>query len=71
MDSLCILCDEQGIERPGTIDEFGNGPWCRACFARESEQAWERFCADFYGGSGPVTQREQYQAAAKQKREQR
>lgn len=34
-----------------------------------SEAAYERECSRFYGGDGPVTQQEQYLAAAAMKRE--
>ena len=33
------------------------------------EAAYERFCEDFYGGSGPMTLDEQHRAAWLQKRE--
>lgn len=35
----------------------------------ESEAAYESFVSDFYGGEGPCTQEEHYQAAARERRE--
>jgi hypothetical protein len=41
---------------------------CDDCVQDESESAHERWVADYYGGSGPSTVQERYQAAAEQKR---
>lgn len=49
----------------------GGGFLCGNCYTREAERAFEVMLDDYYGGSGPVTLDEQYQAAAKVKREQR
>ncbi len=61
----CLSC-----AKPTTLgDEDYNDPYCsEACFAEheqgEAEAAYERQLESFYGGDGPVTVHEQYQAAA-------
>lgn len=42
---------------------------CEADYeVNRSERAYEDFCSDYYGGSGPVTQREHDEAAWAEKR---
>jgi hypothetical protein len=56
-DGLCSAC-------------IGDGPAkcpCDACSSK-AERAWDSFCSDFYGGSGPVTADEQHLAAHDAKR---
>lgn len=67
---LCERCEDQGRERPATYLE---GSWrlCESCRDAVAEQQHEDRIADYYGASTPQTIDEQYQAAAKQKREQR
>jgi hypothetical protein len=68
MNELCERCLEDGIQKSGTVDEFGNGPWCDDCRSSQAEAAHERMLEDFYGGCGPVTIHEQCAAADKQRR---
>lgn len=49
----------------------GGGFLCDNCATNLAEAAHERMLENYYGGSQPVTLDEQYQAAAKLKREQR
>lgn len=60
----CEHCDSA----PATHEHYGEH-YCDDCFDAASEAAWERFCEDFYGGSGAVTVLEQYDAAQRQRRE--
>lgn len=74
MPHLCLRCLERDepVERLGTMDEYNiQGPYCDDCWSDLSEAAHERWLEDYYGGSGPVTIQEQYDAAAKVKRESR
>lgn len=67
----CERCEEKHDRiREATYVEHG---WalCDDCLTTESEAAHERMLEDYYGGSGPVTVQEQYDAAAKVKRENR
>lgn len=41
---------------------------CFVAWENEQEAAYDRMCADFYGGSGPVTQRERWVADSAKKR---
>ena len=67
--SLCEICEEKGIEREGTKPSGWDTVMCEDCQDRASEAAWESFMEDYYGGGGPVTINEQYQAAAKERAE--
>jgi hypothetical protein len=67
---LCEKCLEDAIERTATDDRWGV-KLCGSCATSDDEAAYERSMEDYYGGSGPVTMQEHYDAAAKQKREQR
>ena len=68
----CQPCEEKHDRiRPGTRCSTWEEPMCEDCRDAASEAAWEQFCEDYYGGSGPVTLQEQYQAAAAIKRSQR
>lgn len=72
----CVETQEQPVPAEHELDSWGEGSGgggflCDTCYSRRSEDAWERFLEDFYGGSSPLTLAEQYDAAAKQKREQR
>lgn len=68
----CIRCQENGIDRPGTMGDYGiDGPYCDDCWSNQAEAAYERMLEDYYGGSGLVTMQEHYDAAAQRKREQR
>lgn len=65
----CERCEERHDRiREATYLE---NDWCLCddCRDAESEAAWDRFCDDYYGGSGPVTLDEHYQAAVKQRAE--
>ena len=68
--TLCEKCLADAVERTATEERWGV-PLCDSCATSEDEAAYERSCADYYGGSGPVTLNEQYQAAAAVKRSQR
>lgn len=65
---LCERCEDKGRERPATYIE---GSWCLCADCRDAvaEQQHEDRIADYYGASTPQTIDEQYQAAARQKRE--
>jgi hypothetical protein len=70
-EPICLRCDEEkGIITLATEEHMGE-PYCSNCLSAMSEAAYARMCEDYYGGSGPVTINEQYDAAVKQKREQR
>lgn len=58
----CRHCEEAPAHRDGR-------GLCLDCAEGLAERAYERLCADFYGGSSPTTSEEVYQAAAKLKRE--
>lgn len=66
--ATCERCEERDVIREATYVENG---WslCDDCRDTEAEAAHERMLSDYYGGSAPVTMDEQYQAAAKQRRE--
>jgi hypothetical protein len=69
---LCARCFERGWNRPANLGNdamryFGKH-LCDDCVQDESESAHERWVADYYGGSGPSTVQDRYQAAAEQKR---
>lgn len=63
-----LPCDNCDGERRGTADETGE-VLCESCATSRAEAAHERMLEDYYGGSGPVTLDEHYQAAAAQRRE--
>jgi hypothetical protein len=68
----CERCIEKhDREREGTPQDYTGEVLCDDCRDTLAEAAHERFLEDYYGGSGPVTIQEQYDAAAKVKREQR
>lgn len=73
---VCEDCEENGVITPAEheldscgVDSGGGGFLCGNCHSNRGEAAYERFLDDYYGGSGPVTIDEQYQAAVKQRRE--
>ena len=45
-------CDPCGQLTCNSEDEYGEFV-CDDCVSNRNEQAYERFCSDFYGGSGP------------------
>lgn len=57
------------------LEEFPVGTlvegYCPVCNEIRNEAAYERQCADFYGGDEPQTQAEQYRAAWRVKQEHR
>lgn len=72
----CEDCAERGKETPAEheLDSCGDGSGgggfvCGNCYSNRGESAYERFLDDYYGGSGPVTLDEHYQAAARERRE--
>jgi hypothetical protein len=71
---FCHFCEEQITGTPfevrGLFDRVEG--WAHeGCLSDASEDADERRRADFYGGSGPQTMREQYDEAAETKRRMR
>ena len=67
----CEHCEEKHDRiREATYTDNGYA-LCDDCLTNAAEAAHERMLADYYGGSGPVTLNEQYQAAAQMKRGQR
>jgi hypothetical protein len=66
---------EDCFEKDGSIvpgENYGDGcVLCSNCSSDRAEAAYERSMADYYGGDTPQTDREHYEAAAKQKREMR
>jgi hypothetical protein len=74
---FCPHCEDagrDGVPAEHELDALfcgsgGGGFLCDNCYTSAAEAAFERMCEDFYTGSGPVTMQEQYDAAAKQKRE--
>jgi hypothetical protein len=66
---------EQCLENEDAIvpgEDYGDGEiLCNDCRDARAEAAYERSMADYYGGDTPQTDREHYDAAAKQKREMR
>ena len=67
---LCEKCLEDAVEKTATEDRWGT-KLCDSCATSHDEAAYERSLEDYYGGSGPVTLQEQYDAAAAIKRSQR
>ncbi len=66
---LCESCAEtEDHDVPGTERENGS-VLCDNCCDRESEAAYERMLENYYGGSGPQTIQEHYDAAVKERRE--
>ena len=65
-----LPCDS-GCGRRGTHNDDLGEVVCADCETTRNEAAYERSLEDYYGGSGPVTLDEQYQAAAAIKRSQR
>lgn len=62
----CWLCDGEVV--PATVLEHYHGwgapEWfCERCHDCACERSWESHCADYYGGSGPVTVQERYEAS--------
>lgn len=66
---FCEPCQVRGIDVPGTQEAHECWPLCDNCRQDDAEAAYERVCEDYYGGSGYVTLDEQYQQAARVKRE--
>lgn len=65
----CEICEsEYDRKREATYLEHGYC-LCDDCRDAVAEAQYESFCEAYYGGSGPVTINEQYQAAAKARRE--
>ena len=65
-------CDDGDERVDGDTPEACERAWIARVdnvTANRAEAAYERQCSDFYGGSGPVTLKEQCEAAVKQKRE--
>ena len=67
VEMFCDRCEEDftltnkaSTERPEL---------CESCEMTASERAWERSLGDLYGSDLPYTLEEEYQAAAKLKRE--
>lgn len=65
----CERCEERHDRIREGQPHWTDAILCADCVQDEAEIAHERFLEDYYGGSGYVTLDEQYQAAAKQKRE--
>lgn len=66
---FCEPCQvKHGIDVPGTQEAHECWPLCEHCRQHEAEAAYERFCEDYYGGSGCVTQKEQYEKAHSDRR---
>ncbi len=51
------------------VDSGGGGFLCGNCYTNECEAAHERMLSDYYGGSGPQSINEQYQAAVRERAE--
>lgn len=67
-EPICARCDEDGVVTLATDEHMGEH-YCNNCFTNMAEAAYERMCEDFYGGSGPQTVQEQYDAAVKDRAE--
>lgn len=65
----CERCEEKHDRIRPAVEQGDGYQLCDDCRSDEAEAAHERFLEDYYGGSGPVTIQEQYQAAAKERRE--
>ena len=70
----CAETEAEPVPAEHELDSCGDGSGgggflCDNCYTSAAEAAFERMCEDFYGGSGPVTIQEQYDAAAKERRE--
>jgi hypothetical protein len=76
---FCEACADRGeanVPAEYELDACGDGTGgggflCDNCATNMAEAAYELFLEDYYGGFGPVTLQEQYDAAAKVKRENR
>lgn len=76
-DQWCEDCAERQetpVPAEHELDSCGSGSGgggflCDNCYSSRGEAAYERFLDDFYGGSGPVTVQEHYDAAIKQRAE--
>jgi hypothetical protein len=70
---VCILCDEPIADGDPTFDTVSGDEGHERCREsheqNEAERAYESFCSDYYGGDGPCTVQEHYEAAWKQRRE--
>lgn len=65
---ICFACDERGEYTLATEERNGEA-LCASCATSHDEAAYERSLSDYYGGSGPQTINEQYNAAVEQRRE--
>jgi len=76
---FCERCADDGHENVPAEHELdswgcgsgGGGFLCDDCCTSAAEAAYERMLSDYYGGSGPVTLQEQYNAASDWKRRNR
>lgn len=74
---FCEHCDDHGhdnVPAEYELDSCGEGSGgggflCDNCATNMAEAAHERMLENYYGASTPQTLQEQYDAAAKQKRE--
>lgn len=64
-----LPCDTCDGKRRGTFNDVTGEVTCEDCEQARAEAAHERMMEDYYGGSGPQTINEQYQAAVRQRRE--
>lgn len=67
-EPICARCDENGRITLATEEHMGEH-YCSNCLSTMAEAAHERMIEDFYGGSSPQSINEQYQAAARDRRE--
>ncbi len=65
----CERCIEREEHPPEGTERENGAVLCDDCCDRESEAAHERMLENYYGGSGPVTVQEHYDAAVKERRE--
>lgn len=76
-DCICERCwDDREMVSPAAheLDSWGDGSGggellCDRCFSNAAEAAYEAMLSDYYGGSGPQSINEQYQAADIERRE--
>jgi hypothetical protein len=70
----CAETEADPVPAEHELDSWGDGSGgggflCGNCCMNAAEAAYERFLDDYYGGSGPVTIQEHYDAAVKERRE--
>ena len=59
----CFNCSEQGVLTLATEQRHGVD-LCGSCASNEDEAAYEASLSDYYGGSGPQSDRERFNVDA-------